>query len=125
MAQKKKAAGKEEPSTVVNIDYIKSPMYRVVHADGVWGGITPRGLISMSFWNTRGPIPTRIVQEVGPGGEMGSEVRRESRDAIVREVDVGVILDVEIAKTIRNWLDDKIKIAERIESLSAEGEPTE
>lgn len=124
MVQEKKAAEEEGKSTV-NFDYIKSPQHRVVHADGVWGGVTPRGLISMSFWNTRGPIPRRIVQEVGPGGELGKEVSRESRDAIVREVDVGVILDLEVARSLAKWLEDKIELAERVEVLSADKETTE
>ncbi len=124
MAQKKKAVKPEFPTTV-NFDYIKSPLFRVVHADGVWGGVTPRGFINMNFWNTRTPIPTRIIQEVKPSGDLGKELGRESRDAIVREVDVGIILDLELAKSVSKWLRSKIEMAEKMEAALADGENSE
>ena len=92
--------------------YIKSNNFRVVHADGVWGGPTPRGYMSMNFYSERTPIPRRVTLSLTPEGDLGKlgdEVDRDSREGFVREVEVEVILDLELARSLAQWLDDKIK----------------
>ena len=41
----------EDAKRTVTFDYIKSNLFRVIHADGVWGGIAPTGKIHLSFFN--------------------------------------------------------------------------
>lgn len=96
-------------------DFIKSPLFRVVHADGAFGGMTPRGKIFLSFYNERFPIPTAMVHQVKPTGEVGEEIReeREGRKGIVREVDVGIEMDLTVAKSVVEWLQGKIAQVEK------------
>jgi hypothetical protein len=117
MTENGKLANPETPEgglDRVKFDYIKSNFFRVVHADGVFGGITPRLDIQMDVWSERQAIPKEVVHELRPDGTLGEEMREERvvRDAIVREVEVGVVIDVGLAKSMINWLQEKI---ERIE----------
>jgi hypothetical protein len=110
--------GQKQPS-VVKFDYIKSNFFRVIHADGAWGGITPTGHIQVAFWNERPPIPKQLEFEVTPEGGIGDETKRVGRDAVVREVEVNVVMNLLTAKTFVNWLQDKIKkVEERTDAES-------
>lgn len=99
----------DEPNRVT-YHYIKSNHFRVAHADGVWGGVTPHGTIHANFYSERGPIPSRIVHEIRDGS-IGPEVieEREVKSGPVREVEVGVVMDLATAKAFRDWLDEKIQ----------------
>jgi hypothetical protein len=116
MAKKKpeQPNGQKLPSKI-KFDYIKSNFHRVIHADGAWGGITPRGTIILSFWSERPPIPKQIVHQVTPEG-LGEEIKgeREGRDAMIREVEVSVIMDIGAAKAFLAWLQEKVSAAEKI-----------
>ena len=39
----------------------------------------------------------------------------EGKDGIIREIECGLVMDIPIAKTLRDWLDDKIKAYEELE----------
>jgi hypothetical protein len=72
----------------------------------------------MDFWSERHPIPKRMVFEVTEEGAIGPEQRdkRETREAIVREVEVGVVMGLEEAIAFRDWLDTKIEQATRLKA---------
>lgn len=106
----------------VRFDYIKSSSYRVVHADGVWGGVTPRGWIQMNFFSERHAIPKSLIHELTPEGKLGPEVDRVTRDSVVREVETGVVLSLETARSLEKWLRDKIEALESIRRESQEGQ---
>jgi hypothetical protein len=103
-------AGPAELPTVV-FHFVKSNFFRVVHADGVHGGLTPHSLIEMNFFSERHPIPKSVVHPLEKSGSLGEEIRekRVTRDGPVREVDVGVMMNLTSAISFRDWLDDKIK----------------
>src|SRR3990172_8149969 len=67
-------SAKDDTQKSLAIDYIKSNLFRVIHADGVIGGITPRGLIHMSIWSERPTIPQHIVHEMSPSDGIGPEI---------------------------------------------------
>ena len=96
----------EKPPDTVSFDYIKSNHFRVVHADGIWGGVTPRLEILLGIWSERPPIPTRITHEVN-NELVGAEINRELRDAIIREMEVAAVMTVSTAKALQKWLADK------------------
>jgi hypothetical protein len=116
MADQKKRS--EEEPTRVTFDFIKSPHFRAVRADGAIGGVTPNGQIHVAFYSERPPIPRRVVHAVGPGGKLGEEVGREARDAIVREMDFDLFLSLSVAKSVHQWLGARIaELEARQESL--------
>ena len=98
----------------VAFHYIKSKSFRVVHCDGVWGGPTPRGYMAISFYSERHPIPRILTHEVTREGVVGSESGRDIRDGIVREVEVEVVMDLQMARDVVKWLQEHIATLENI-----------
>lgn len=98
----------------IAFNFLKSPQYRTIHADGVWGGVSPRGWICMSLFSERSPLPNTIEYSLTEEGKLGEEVVREGKAGIVREIDVTALMDLKLAKALRTWLDDKIAEAERL-----------
>ena len=103
---------KESPQEALSklpLHYIKGTHFRVVFASGVYGGITPRGLIQMNFFSERNPIPRKTVHKIETG-TLGAEIveEREIRDGFIREVEISALMDLPTAKSFRTWLDEKI-----------------
>lgn len=109
---KKGPPGIDVEAGEIRFDFIKSNYFRVIHVEGVFGGNSPRGLINMAIFNERWPIPKQITHEF-KDGQSGSEIERASRDAIVREVEAQLVMNVETAKIICKWLENKIKNYEK------------
>ncbi len=108
-ASKKSAENKKTKKKTLSFDYIKSNQFRVIHADGVHGGVRPGGQgIQIAFFSERQPIPQRETYNFD-GMKLGGIKHSEKRDAIVREVEVEVLLDLEAAITLRKWLIEKIE----------------
>jgi len=104
-----KKQGRGTIPTQLAFDYIKGPHFRSVRADGAIGAVTPNGHIHMALYSERPAIPRRLVHEVDQEGKLGKEVERESRESIVREMDVDVFLTLSVAKSIHDWLGRRIK----------------
>jgi hypothetical protein len=111
-----------DSSVKAKFDFIKSPAFRVIHADGMFGGPTPRGNLFISFYSERFPIPTSTVHEVKASGELGEEIRSErtGRTGVLREVEVGVECDLEVAKAFSTWLQQKIGEIEKLQAAHQE-----
>lgn len=105
---------KDESPERIQYDYIKSQYFRTVHAEGVWGGITPRLGIHMDFWSERPSIPKHVAHEITSDGLLGREILSETinRSAIIREVEVGVTMDLGTAKLIIDWLQQRVDTIE-------------
>ena len=110
----------------IRFEYIKSQLFRVIHVDGAFGGMTPRGQLFISLFSERYPIPTAMIHAVTPSGRLGEELRseREERKGIVREVEVGLQFELEVAKSFVTWLQTKIEEAEK-KKAGAQGKAVE
>lgn len=113
-----------EPLTELKYDYIKSNLFRVIHADGLAAALTPQLNFFVHFWSERYPIPRRVVHRFDPDGSLGDEIleRREYRDAIIREVESAVVLDYEGAVKLRDWLNELIEDCDKILTKSDLGD---
>ena len=111
----------------VKFDYIKSNQFRVIHGDGVIGSITPKGNLFVGVFSERAAIPQHVVfnahtVETSAEGSkpfrLGEEVPelRVGRDGIVRETEVGIVLDLEVAQAVYDWLGKKIETMRAIKS---------
>jgi hypothetical protein len=100
--------------------YLKSNYSRVIHADGAWGGLTPYMNIYMALFSEHPPIPRSIKYKVEHSGTL-SELSREAPPGITRDIEVEVVLSLEVARSLRNWLDDRLKQATSLQ-LKAESE---
>jgi hypothetical protein len=99
----------------VRIEYKKSQSFRVIHADGAYGGTTPRLQLFIAFYNERFPIPQVLTYETSATGapERENISERESKEGIFREVEVGVTLDVTAAKGFLTWLTEHVSELEK------------
>ena len=69
MARDKKSSRvkKGKMPSQLKFDYIKSNFFRIVYADGIYGGPTPRGSnLQMVFWSQRQAIPQQVIHKVNP-----------------------------------------------------------
>lgn len=106
---------KEQPPKV-RIEYVRGNLFRVVHVDGAFGGTTPRLQLFIDFYSERFPIPRVLVYEASPEGAPLREIveERESEEGIVRESEVGLVLDLPVAKVFSEWLNEKVAELERV-----------
>lgn len=103
----------EEPEGIL-VHYMKSNDFRTVFASGVIGGVTAQGKISMNVYLDRPPIPVRSVlkpaEEVKPGVKVAvKEDPVEGKSGIIREIQCGILMDLETAQSLKTWLDEKIE----------------
>ena len=96
----------------VSFSYIKSNYFRVIHADGAWGGISPRGDIHVAFYNERAAIPDFSKLVVSSDGRIIAPEQFEATSELVREVEVDIVVDLVTAKGLQVWLADKIRSLE-------------
>ena len=101
---------KKLPPGSVTIHNKISHSFRSIHVDGAFGGITPQGIINVSFFCERGPIPKSSEYEVLEGGKLGKLIQNapESKTGILREFEMGVYMSVPVAKALIALLSTKI-----------------
>ena len=104
-----------DPDGTVHIEFERSPSYRVLTADGAWGGPTPRGHILVNFFVDIPISPLSVTHGVTEDGQLGPEVRRtpavdDSTPRIAREIEVGVLLSPEDAEGVAHWLLEQVAI---------------
>src|SRR4051812_49283616 len=51
--------------------------YRLYPANGMVGGLTPKGDLRVDFYVEAFAIPASVTQAIKPNGELGAELRRE------------------------------------------------
>ena len=119
MSDEKKAKKPE-----IAFHFQKTANFRVVWADGVFGGVTPSGHLDMVFYSERYPLPKQLVYELRDDGTLGSEIgeKRVAKDGVVRDAELSVQLSLGTAKSLMKWLGQKIEMAEALQS-AAQGSP--
>ncbi len=100
-----------QPSSI-KIHYHKANFFRVVHVDGVFGGITPSRNIFVSLYNQRTPLPTLIEQRFCADGTLGDEISREGKTGVFREMEVGIVLTAPVAREIAKFLMEQARLLE-------------
>jgi hypothetical protein len=103
----------------IEFHYLKSNDFRTVHADGAYGGPTPQGGLFVSFYVERPPIPQRMKFVVDEDGKLETEVERESKSGMIREVDCGVSMSLATAKAFKDWLESQIEVIESAHNQAA------
>src|SRR5689334_13361084 len=104
------AAEDSQEKPRIRFDFIKSNYFRVIHVDGIHGGITPHGLIQLAVFSDRLPIPQQTVHELIDHKTLGKELpdERIARDAIIREVEAELLMDLGTAEKLNEWLAHRI-----------------
>jgi hypothetical protein len=111
---------------VIRFHMIKSNFFRVIHADGIFGGISPRGGIQIAFFSERQPIPQQMCHTLdAETGRLGDELedQRITRDGVVREIEANVVMELPTAKSFLRWLEAKVTEADEVIKLKAASSP--
>jgi hypothetical protein len=94
----------------ITFHYIKTPSYRSYHVDGVFGSLTPRGNLYCEFFIDRNVTPQTAVHELSKDGHLsGTPKKTTGKEGFVREIECGIIMDIDTVYNFREWLDDKIE----------------
>ena len=86
-----------------------SPIFQQINVDGAHGGITPQGKINLNFFAERFPIPKSTVFEV-ENNKICSKISdsEDSKKGIIREYHFGVYMNLETARGLSLWLQERI-----------------
>ena len=103
----------------IHFDFIRSPFFRVVHSNGAWGGITPKGELSVTFYSERGALPRRITHELTSDG-LGQEIDRDHAIAVERECEVEILMNLQEAVNLHEWIGGHLKALQELDSSSQE-----
>lgn len=100
------------------VHYEKSNLFRVTHVDGAYGRATQAGLVQAGFYSERQPIPQTVYQAVdSSSGRLLAEVTRvESRNGLLREIELIGVMTADVAEQIGRWLVDKAAEARAMET---------
>lgn len=115
----KRAIKVSDPAKRVTIEYIKSQSFRVIHADGAIGGVTPSGNVHLALYSERAAIPRTLVHEANDDGSLGNPIPEETivRPGLIREMDVDVILTRPAVEGLLKWLTDRMKDLEERDKI--------
>ncbi|HKV38014.1 MAG TPA: hypothetical protein VJX67_02285 [Blastocatellia bacterium] len=106
----------------LEVRYSKGANFRVLHADGIYGGILPNLNIHMAFFVERGPLPNFVRYNISPEGMLigEDESSKSIEQGIVREVETVVVFDINTAKSVFQWLKEKLDLAETLVNATQE-----
>jgi hypothetical protein len=108
---KDKSGNGRQPTEQQNVvfEYIKSQLFRVVHADGAVGGVTPSGNLNIAFYSERPAIPRMMVHKRNEDGTLGDPLPEQTivRPGIIREMDVDVVIRPEAVDALVVWLQQR------------------
>jgi hypothetical protein len=101
-------AAAPEPQNVA-IEYIKGQLFRVVHADGAIGSITPSGNVHIAFYSERAAIPRMMVHPRNENGTLGPPIPEQTvtRPGLIREMDVDVVMGPAAVDALITWLQER------------------
>jgi hypothetical protein len=107
----------EEYTKKVLVEYSKSKDYRIVAATGAWGGLSPQGEIICNLFVEQTVQPEKIEITLDAQGKVVDEsiINRSKLFHYTRELQIGVVMRPDIAKTIGQWLIDQ---SDKISPLS-------
>lgn len=103
----------------VVFEYIKSPFFRVIHADGMIGGLTPAGNLHVVFYSERPPVPQKMSHAVNADGTLGDAIPEHTkvREGIIREMDVDAVMSVQVAEALMTWLAARVAEAKALRAM--------
>lgn len=99
----------ETEKGTLDFHHIKSPDFKTGYASGLFANLTPNGLINLTFYIDRNPIPDLISFNI-EDGKLGQESNKITRKGIVREVQHGVLVDVNTLKNVITVLEQALKM---------------
>lgn len=108
----------DRPAThKVRFKYEFANDYRIIHATGAVGGITPSGNLKLDLFTEFGPSPDNDEWTLNPDGTLDEQVvPTQAPEAIevIRQKQAGVIIGINEVENIAKWLLEKVKEAKEL-----------
>jgi len=101
--------------TELSVSYIKSSQFRVVSAQGAYGGFAPRGHFALTVFSERSAIPQETILQVDPITKTGTETVTKTRAGIVRELEVCLMLDKQSLIELHRWIGQHLDALKKLE----------
>jgi hypothetical protein len=83
-----------------------------ISTNGVWGGITPHGVINVGFYQEYKQAPDKIVVTLADDGETKSE-ERAGAESVVRRFVFRTQMNAKFARSVAKFLTEKADELER------------
>lgn len=100
----------EENPDEIKIEWEYDKDYRMVPANGMWGGLTPKGDLHIEFFvevlPTPGPEATAFFRDA-VSGSYNERPKTLEKARIVRKVQVGVMIPHQQIPSFTEWFKDK------------------
>lgn len=99
----------DEPTAQrITFHFEKADGYRLVPANGVWGGVTPKGDFKLEFFVESMNTPDSLTNRL-EGGNVGPEESRMPDRRLVRTLQCGVLISTEHAEAFAQFILDRVK----------------
>jgi len=98
----------------VRFEYTDGQDYRLVHATGAQGGMTPTGLVKFDLYSEFGLSPEYEEFQLTPDGKLASKLSEDGVGDtlyVKRELQVGVVMSPKDAHQLGLWLLERAKQA--------------
>lgn len=82
--------------------------YKLIYANGVYGGVTPRGDLAMDVITEFSSRPSKQTFKVEDDGTLGDLVAQEGSEEIVRQRLATLFLQPNNARSIAEWMLSKL-----------------
>ena len=116
--RQKKQKAPTAPPNRLDILYTKSNACRVVHADGAYGGVTPTLDIYMALYSQHNATPEGTTLRFDHAAKTAREEIHKPRHQWVREIESEVIMSRDTARSLRDWLNGRLDVADKMDSDS-------
>ena len=107
----------KEPVSI-DVNYVESSFSRVIHVDGAWGGLAPQGNIHMAIYSEHNTSPQQVTYTFVSGETKEKVEMSVGKGRFTREIEANLIMTPDVARAIRDWIDDKLKVFRQSQSAS-------
>jgi len=83
--------------------------YRIIPANGAWGGVSPRGDLLMHFFVEHTKVPREEIQVVKEDGSLDSSRKKTKEVEIIRTMQIGVNMNIEQVTHLANWILENVE----------------
>ncbi len=104
----------------IRYEYEQNQDLRLNYAHGVWGGLNAHGEVEMNFYTESEKLPPFSECAILPDGNLGEEVAPfdENVQIIARRIHSKVLLNYHAARSVLEWLEEKVELLEQQEAFS-------
>lgn len=102
--------------------YEKGTGYKMDYVNGLYGGVTTNEQIHINFFMEQLPVPSKIVYTEGEDGNYTMEGDPSSESTVYRELKSGIIIDLEVAYSMIDWLMERVTILEEMQKVKEDEE---